>query len=105
MTNTIEIQNFYEYTKNCMRIIVQLRENKSKARIPNKVKILNPNNNKKLAVFDLDETLIHGVINITNYKKEENIISITLPSKKIAKIGVNIRPHWKEAINYYPVIK
>ena len=98
MTNTIEIANFYEYTKNCMRIIVQLRENKSKARIPNKVKILNPNNNKKLAVFDLDETLIHGVVNISNYKKEENIISITLPSKKIAKIGVNIRPHWKEAI-------
>ena len=59
---------------------------------------INPNNNKKLAVFDLDETLIHGVVNISNYKKEENIISITLPSKKIAKIGVNIRPHWKEAI-------
>ena len=98
MTNTIEIANFYEYTKNCMRIIVQLRENKSKARIPNKVKILNPNNNKKLAVFDLDETLIHGVVNISNYKKEENIISIITPSKKIAKIGVNIRPHWEEAI-------
>ncbi len=98
MTNTIEIANFYEYTKNCMRIIVQLRENKSKAHIPNKVKILNPNNNTKLAVFDLDETLIHGVVNISNYKKEENIISITLPSKKVAKIGVNIRPHWKEAI-------
>jgi len=98
MTNTIEIANFYEYTKNCMRIIVELRENKSKASFPNKVKILNPNNRKKLAVFDLDETLIHGVVNISNYKKEENIISITLPSKKIAKIGVNIRPHWKEAI-------
>ena len=98
MTNTIEIANFYEYTKNCMRIIVELRENKSKASFPNKVKILNPNNRKKLAVFDLDETLIHGVVNISNYKKEENIISITLPSKKIAKIGVNIRPHWKESI-------
>ena len=98
MTNTIEIANFYEYTKNCMRIIVELRENKNKASFPNKVKILNPNNKKKLAVFDLDETLIHGVVNITNYKKEENIISITLPSKKIAKIGVNIRPHWKESI-------
>ncbi len=98
LTNSIEIANFYEYTKNCMRIIVQLRENKSKASKPKKVKILNPNNNKKLAIFDLDETLIHGVVNISNYKKEENIISITLPSKKIAKIGVNIRPHWKEAI-------
>jgi Dullard-like phosphatase family protein len=98
MTNTIEIANFYEYTKNCMRIIIELKENKSKASIPNKVKILNPDNHKKLAVFDLDETLIHGVVNITNYKNEKNIISITLPSKKIAKIGVNIRPNWEEAI-------
>ena len=98
MTNTIEIANFYEYTKNCMRIIVQLKENKNKASMPNKVKILNPDNHTKLAVFDLDETLIHGVVNISNYNKLENIISITLPSKKIAKIGVNIRPHWKEAI-------
>jgi Dullard-like phosphatase family protein len=98
LTNSIEIANFYEYTKNCMRIIVQLRENKSKASKPKKVKILNPNNNKKLAIFDLDETLIHGVVNISNYKKSENIISITLPSKKIAKIGVNVRPYWKEAI-------
>ena len=98
MTNTIEIANFYEYTKNCMRIIVELKENKSKASKPNKVKILNPDNNKKLAVFDLDETLIHGVVNITNYKNEKNIISVTTPSKKIAKIGVNIRPHWEEAI-------
>ncbi len=98
LTNTIEIANFYEYTKNCMRIIVELKENKSKASKPNKVKILNPDNHKKLAVFDLDETLIHGVVNISNFKKLENIISITLPSKKIAKIGVNVRPHWKEAI-------
>ena len=98
MTNTIEIANFYDYTKNCMRIIIELKENKSKASIPNKVKILNPDNHKKLAVFDLDETLIHGVVNITNYKNEKNIISITLPSKKIAKIGVNIRPNWEESI-------
>ena len=98
LTNTIEIANFYEYTKNCMKIIVQLRENKSKASKVNKVKILNPDNHTKLAVFDLDETLIHGVVNISNYKKSENIISITLPSKKVAKIGVNIRPYWKEAI-------
>ena len=98
MTNTIEIHNFYEYTKNCMRIIVELKENKHKASKPNKVKILNPDNHSKLAVFDLDETLIHGVINISNYKNEKNIISVITPSKKVAKIGVNVRPHWEEAI-------
>jgi CTD small phosphatase-like protein 2 len=98
MTNTIEIHNFYEYTKNCMRIIVELKENKHKASKPNKVKILNPDNHSKLAVFDLDETLIHGVINISNYKNEKNIISVITPCKKVAKIGVNVRPHWEEAI-------
>ena len=98
LTNTIEIHNFYEYTKNCMRIIVELKENKNKASKPNKVKINNRDKKDKLAVFDLDETLIHGVINISNYKNEKNIISIITPSKKIAKIGVNIRPHWEEAI-------
>ena len=81
-----------------MRIIVELKENKNKASIPNKVKILNPDNHSKLAVFDLDETLIHGVVNISNYKNEKNIISVITPSKKVAKIGVNVRPHWEEAI-------
>ena len=98
MTNTIEIANFYEYTKKCMKIIIDVLEEKEKAKIPNKVKILNPNNRKKLAVFDLDETLIHGVVNTQNYENKDNLLSITLPSKKIAKIGVNIRPHWEEAI-------
>ena len=98
MTNTIEIANFYEYTKKCMKIIIDVLEEKEKAKIPNKVKILNPNNRKKLAVFDLDETLIHGVVNTQNYRNKDNILSIILPSKKIAKIGVNIRPHWEEAI-------
>ena len=98
MTNTIEIANFYEYTKKCMKIIIDVLEEKEKAKIPNKVKILNPNNRKKLAVFDLDETLIHGVVNTQNYENKNNLLNITLPSKKIAKIGVNIRPHWEEAI-------
>jgi CTD small phosphatase-like protein 2 len=98
MTNTVEIANFYEYTRNCMKIIVDIIDQKLTVKRPNKVKILNPNKRKKLAVFDLDETLIHGVVNINKFTNKDNIISITLPSKKIAKVGVNIRPHWKEAI-------
>ena len=98
MTNTIEIANFYEYTKNCMKIIVDILEEELKCKRPNKVTIKNPNKRKKLAVFDLDETLIHGIVNTQKYENKENIISIILPSKKVAKIGVNIRPHWEEAI-------
>ena len=55
MTNTVEIANFYEYTRNCMKIIVDIIEQKLTVKRPNKVKILNPDKRKKLAVFDLDE--------------------------------------------------
>jgi Dullard-like phosphatase family protein len=32
-------------------------------------------------------------------KKYQNIIEVTLPSKKKVKIGINIRPYWKDALN------
>ena len=98
MTNSIEIANFYEYTKNCMKIITEILDKKNEIKKPKKVKIKNPKNLKKLIVFDLDETLIHGIINKSNYKDKENIIKVILPSKKIANIKINIRPNWEEAI-------
>ena len=98
MTNSIEIANFYEYTKNCMKIITEILDKKNEIKKPKKVKIKNPKNLKKLIVFDLDETLIHGIINKSNYKDKENIIKVILPSKKTANIKINIRPNWEEAI-------
>lgn len=98
LTNTEEISNFYAYTKDCMNLIVDLLKIKDKASFPSKVKIKNPNNLQKLAILDLDETLMHSEVNLKNFNNENNIITILLPSQKTAKIGVYIRPNWEEAI-------
>ena len=98
LTNTEDISNFYAYTKDCMSLIVDLLKKKDKASFPSKVKIKNPNNFNKLAIFDLDETLMHSEVNLKNFNNENNIITILLPSQKTAKIGVYIRPNWEEAI-------
>ena len=62
---------------------------------------------KRLAIFDLDETLAHS--EYKNIKNSQHILTIKLPSEKSVKIGLNIRPHLIEALkeiskNYYIVI-
>jgi len=62
---------------------------------------------KRLAIFDLDETLAHS--EYKNIKNSQHILTIKLPSEKSVKIGLNIRPHLMEALkeisqNYYIVI-
>ena len=69
---------------------------------------VNPNfsKNKKIALFDLDETIVHciGEINMNNLeslsKQSDAKIKVKLPGgKKEVTIGINIRPHWEEALN------
>ena len=102
LTNMEIISDFYEYTENCMKLICDLEpKEKQKNKIPSKTFIFNNNiNRKKIAVFDLDETLIHCVGDIKKKKKEEyqEIISVVMPTRIKVDIGINIRPHWKESI-------
>ena len=96
LTNTIDISNFYEYTKSCMKLIVDLLPFKTTPK-PQKVTLQNIDPKKKLAVFDLDETLVHCLVK--DIDKCDNILKITMPSSnQIATIGVNIRPGWEDAI-------
>ena len=94
-----DISNFYDYTKTCFKTMIDLE----KITTINKCTPLSfPFDNeigpsKRLAVFDLDETLIHCLVK--NIEKSENIIEITLPSRKKGKLGLNQRPHWKEALD------
>ena len=101
LTNTETISDFYEYTEKCMSMILDLDPSKQN-KIKDKVNFNFPpeENNKKIALFDLDETLVHctGEINKGN-KKYQNIVEVTLPSNKTVKIGVNIRPFWKETLD------
>lgn len=108
MSSAKEIKDFYEYTINCFEIIEDIENivdiNQCKPlSFPFDNEI---NSNKRLAVFDLDETLIH-------YQKEDistaqHMIKITLLNKTQVKIGMNIRPYWKEALdiikNQYQIV-
>lgn len=104
-TNTERISDFYEYTDNCMKQIKELPQKKDNSL--RKVS-LPKSNNKKLALFDLDETLVHCTGNITNNQEYQYIVQVTLPLGKKVKIGINVRPHMKQALDmlkqYYTLV-
>ena len=108
MTNIQEISDFHQYTKNCMELIEEMNNkgalDLSKYPITKERAISLPfvNNiglgkgKKRLAIFDLDETLIHCELNPEN--EAQTTIEVVLPNKKTKEIGINIRPHWKEEL-------
>ena len=69
LTNIQEISDFYEYTEECMKLISQIKiteESTLKERyvsLPFKNNIGTEKGQKRLAIFDLDETLVHCEIN------------------------------------------
>ena len=100
LSNIEEISNYYSYTENCFEMMYDLEKNNQINKcIPLSFpfdKIINEKK-KKLAIFDLDETLVHCQVN--NIEECQFQIEINLPSKKKGKIGINIRPNWKKAFN------
>ena len=102
LSNIEEISNFYSYTEKCFEMMYEIEETTDT--ITHKCtplsfqfdKIINEKK-KKLAIFDLDETLVH--CQIKNIEECQFKIEINLPSKKKGKIGINVRPNWKTAIN------
>ena len=105
--------DYCEYTLDCMELI--LNKKKSERQIKNKINFNFPKSpknkgKKKIALFDLDETLVHctGDIN-TNKEPYQHCIKICLPGNKEVSVGINIRPHWKKTMNlikkqYYIVV-
>ena len=100
------IDNYYEYLELCLETLQDININevpKSKAKI--NFNFPKENQNKKIALFDLDETLVHciGEINKNNCNKVEykdsHKIKVILPCKKEVTIGINVRPHWKESLD------
>ena len=105
--------DFCDYTLDCMDII--LNKNKSQRQQKQKVnlnfqKSAKNKIKKKIALFDLDETLVHctGDINNKDGETYQHCIEISLPGNKETKVGINIRPHWKKTLNlikkYYHII-
>jgi len=86
LTNTEEIKDFYEYTEECLQKIIKLK-------IPSdeEIKDLKINlpfeeilKNKKLAIFDLDETLVH--CEAKKPSKAQKQIMCNLPNGGQAKV-------------------
>lgn len=86
LTNQEDIKDFYEYTEECLKRIIKLK-------IPTLEEIQDllfslpfeeDLKTKKLAIFDLDETLIH--CEIKKPQKGQVQIMVNLPSGDTAKV-------------------
>lgn len=100
------IDNYYEFLGFCLETIQDLNLKevpKSKTKI--NFNFSKERQNKKIALFDLDETLVHciGDINKNNCDnpkfKNAHKINVLLPCNKEVTIGINIRPHLKESLD------
>ena len=100
-TNQEMVDDENEYMLECFKVLLKLDKSKQ-PRCKSKVNFNFENNpaeknKKKIALFDLDETLVH----CTKDQKGLNgdSVNIKLPTNKIVNVGLNIRPHWKEALD------
>ena len=97
-TNMEMISDFYDYTEECIKMILELKkETIVKSSVKYSFNLPKEDKDKKIAIFDLDETLIHCTGKDTS--NAQYIIDVTLPSKQTVKIGINLRPNWKEALD------
>ncbi len=97
-TNQEMVDDENEYMVECLKVLLNLKK-EEQPRCKQKVNFNFPENekNKKIALFDLDETLVH----CTKDQKGLNgdIVNIKLPTNKTVQVGLNIRSHWKEALD------
>ena len=103
--------DYLDYTLDCMELFLKL--DKSQKQQKSKVNFNFPktksNQNKKIALFDLDETLVHCTGDINSSKEPyQHSIEIILPGNKKENVGINIRPFWKKTLNlikkYYHIV-
>ena len=114
-TNSEIINSDYlKYTLNCMELIIDIDMEKQ-TRLKNKINFNFPKPKKKnsikkrIALFDLDETLVHCTGDIKVKKeKYQHAIEIKLPGKQAVQVGINLRPLWKQTLKlikkYYHIV-
>ena len=106
-TNQQMVDDENEYMIECFKVLLKLDKSKQ-PRCKSKVNFNFPENKiqKKIALFDLDETLVHCVKDKKGLNGDS--VYIKLPTNKIVNVGLNIRPHWKEALdiikNHYHIV-
>ena len=105
ISSSKNIEDFYEYTENCLALLDEFKNSSQYEANRQEIESMKVDipfidemkkNHKRIAIFDLDETLMHR--NIQNIENSEKIVTIHLPSHKIVKVGVNLRPHLIESL-------
>ena len=102
MTNIQEINNFHDYTRLCMEIISKMEipdestSTKQFVTLPFENLIGFGNGKKRLAIFDLDETLIH--CELKDIDSAQKKIKIKMSASLEKTIGLNIRPNFEKSI-------
>ena len=104
-TNTVYTgPDFTQYIISCLELITDLDKD-TQVRLKTKINFNFPKNKKKgakkrIALFDLDETLVHCTGDINSVKmKYQHTVDIALPGKNSVKVGINLRPLWKETLD------
>ena len=104
-TNTVFIgPDFSKYIIGCFEIINDM-DVESQIRLKSKINFNFPKQKKKglkkrIALFDLDETLVHCTGDVkTSTEKYQHLIDINLPGKQSVRVGINLRPLWKETLD------
>jgi len=85
LTSIEEIKDYYEYTENCLKMINTIKPPPESEIEELMIELPDKYNKKKLAIFDLDETLIHCVLK--QPQNSDKLITITLPNKKKARVS------------------
>ena len=104
-TNTVYTgPDFTQYIISFLELITDLDKD-TQVRLKSKINFNFPKSKKKgakkrIALFDLDETLVLCTGDIkTSNKKYQHTIDITLPGKNSVRVGINLRPLWKETLD------
>lgn len=102
MTNIQEINNFHDYTRLCMEIIAKMEIpdestlTKQFVTLPFENQIGFGKGKKRLAIFDLDETLVH--CELKDIDSAQKKIKIKMSASIEKTIGLNIRPNFEKSI-------
>jgi len=100
LSNTQSLKEFYEYTENCFNLITKIESKRDKINLKyieltdKIIKDINEGR-KKLAIFDLDNTLIHN--DFEDISSCDAIIDLELNPP--CKMGINIRPFLYDSLN------
>jgi hypothetical protein len=88
MTNSEEIKDFYKYTERCIKSMKMLTPPTSKEikELQKTVRFKEDIFNKKLAVFDLDETLIHS--EAKNQSDCDCVLEVLFPNMGLANVRI-----------------